>query len=188
MDKVDKLIVLWNSTRDGEEKAFALLHKELYPCLFSYIVKMIKDEDSANDLLQDLFIKFWQNKLRIGYILNVKAYFYKSARSIVLNHIRSTQLKQSKLDAMPVTEFEFSHEELIIADEFDSELKGVILNTINKLPARQREVIHMHFFQNLEYTEIAEITGIKYQSVVNHIYRAVQVLREASSLSKIYAA
>lgn len=188
MSNVNELMVLWDSARDGGEKAFALLHKALYPGLFVYSVKMIKDEDLADDLLQDLFVKFWQNRVRIGSILNVKAYFYRSARSIILNYIKSTQLKNAKLDAMPEPELEFSKEELILSQEFDTELKGLMANALNKLPAKQREVVYMRFYEDMEYTQIAEITGIRYQSVINHVYRAIQILRDQYSIADIYVA
>lgn len=188
MSNVNELMVLWDSARDGDEKAFALLHKALYPGLFVYSVKIIKDEDLADDLLQDLFVKFWQNKARIGSIMNVKAYFYRSARSIILNHIKSAQLKSAKLDAMPEPEMEFSREDLILSQEYDNELKSLMANALNELPAKQREVVYMRFYEDLEYTQIAEITGIKYQSVINHVYRAIQLLRERYTTTNIYAA
>jgi len=188
MGNVNELIVLWEHTRNGEEKAFALLHKSLYPGLFIYAMKMVKDDDLADDLLQDLFIKFWQNRLRIGSLTNVKSYFYRSTRSMVLNHIKSTQLKEAKLEAMPEPDLEFSKEELMLSQEFNAELKDLMVVALNKLPAKQREVIHMRFYENMEYNQIAEITGIRYQSVVNHVYRAVQLLRDVCTLTDIYAA
>ncbi|MCD0487622.1 sigma-70 family RNA polymerase sigma factor [Pedobacter sp. MC2016-14] len=188
MDKANELIVLWDNTRKGAEDSFALLHHQLYPRLFNYALKMIKDPDLAEDLLQDLFVKFWQNKCHIGAIKNVKAYFYRSVRAMMLNHIRSTQLKATKLEDMPEPELEFSKEELMVSQEHESELKGLLHAALNKLPAKQREIIYMRFYQELDYLQIAEITGIRYQSVVNHVYRAVQILRESANLSNIYAA
>lgn len=188
MNNFDKLKGLWDDSRNDDKVAFALLHKNLYPSLFTYVVKMIKDEDLANDLLQDLFIKFWQGRTNIGPIGNVKAYFFKSIRSMVLNHIKSKQLKELRINAMPIPDLEFSKEELMMSEEFDSDLKHLMLVTLNKLPAKQREIIHMRFYQDLDYMEITKITGIKYQSVINHVYRAVQSLREACAFSEIYAA
>lgn len=186
MNKVYELKELWDNSIKGEEHAFALLHQALYPCLFNYAVKMIRDEDLADDLLQDFFIKFWQNKLRIGSIENVKSYFYRSVRSMILNHIKSSQLKASKLEAMPEPDLEFSKEDIMLIQEVDLEASRAIAAVLNKLPARQREVIYMHFYEELKYTQIAKVTGIKYQSVVNNLYRAIQVLREASIFKDIY--
>jgi RNA polymerase sigma factor, sigma-70 family len=188
MNKVHNLMVLWDRTRNGEQKSFALLHKALYPDLFRYAITMIQDTDVVDDLLQELFIKFWENRVKIGEITNVRAYFYRSTRCTLLDHIRRSQLKAAKLDAMPIPEFEFSNEDTIISREQDVELKEAMMGAINSLPLKQREVIHMRFYQDLNYNQIAAITGIRYQSVVNQVYRAVQILRETCVLSNIYAA
>jgi len=187
MYNVTQLIQLWDNTRGGDQKSYALLHQSLYPGLFIYAVKIIKDEDLADDLLQDLFINFWQKRQHIGSIKNVKSYFYRATRSIVLNYIKSTQALATKLDAMPEPEFEFTKEDLILSREFDEKLKGLMTVALNKLPSKQREVIYMRFYENMDYNEIAEITGTRYQSVVNNVYRGIQVLRNAAELIQIYA-
>lgn len=186
MYTITQLINLWDNSRDGDQKSYALLHQSLYPGLFIYAVKMTKDEDLVDDLLQDLFINFWQKRQHIGAISNVKSYFYRATRSIVLNHIKSSQVKAAKLDAMPEPDLEFSKEELILSQEFNEELRGLMAIALNKLPAKQREVIHMRFYENMDYNEIAEITGTRYQSVINSVYRGVQVLRNTTELSHMY--
>jgi len=182
------MVGLWERTRTGDHSAFAQIHKKLYPGLFGYAIKMVKDEKLVDDLLQDLFIKFWQNSARIGAIQNVKAYFYRSTRSIVLNHIKSTTLKATKLLGLPEPDLEFSKEDIIVASEYHSELCRKLNCAVNGLPKKQRETVYLRFYENMEYLQIAEITGIKYQSVVNHIYRAVQSLKEVAELKHIYAA
>lgn len=186
MSKPDQLIALWDDTRKGNENAFALLHGELYPGLFSYIRKITRDDDAADDLLQDLFLKFWETSARIGAIRNVKSYFYRAARCTVLNQLKSAQLKMARMEAMPVPDLEFSKEELILSGEVTAALSGKLASAVNRLPEKQREVMYMRFYENMEYTQIAEITGIRYQSVVNHIYRAVQLMRDTLNLKDVY--
>lgn len=186
MNNVYELAVLWDKTIQGEENSFALLHQSLYPGLFNYALKMLKDEDLADDLLQDLFVKFWQNRLHIGSVSNVKSYFFKSTRSIVLNHIKTSQLKLSRLNHRPELDFEFSKEELILAIEVDVEIKTALTKALNQLPPKQKEVFYVHFYENLAYVQIAEITGTQYQFVVNTIYRALQVLRREMVVKDIY--
>ena len=177
VNKVNQLSELWNQVCAGEQKAYALLHHELYPGLFVYIRSILKDEDMANDLVQDLFIKLWVKKETIGKIENVKAYFYRTARSLSINLLRSLKMQQSRLTGFTDSEIQFSSEYLIIAEENNIALKKAVQQALNKLPSKQREIIYLSFFECLNYTQIVEITGIKYQSVVNHIYRAVRQLR-----------
>jgi RNA polymerase sigma-70 factor (ECF subfamily) len=183
-----KLIALWEQTITGDEHSFALIHKGLYPGLFSYAMKMLRDEKLVDDLLQDLFIKFWQQATKIGSIQNVQSYFYRSVRSLVLNHIKSASLKANKLTGLPKAEIEFSKEDIIISNEQDEELKSKLHLAVNRLPKKQRETVYLRFYENMEYVQIAEITGIKYQSVINHVYRAVQTLKGTVEVKQIYAA
>jgi len=181
MSNTKELMELWQKACEGDQKAYAELHKNLYPGLFTYSVKILKDTELADDLLQDLFIKFWQNRIKIGSIAYVKAYFYRSARSIIINYLRSHKILETRKSKMPVPEMEFSQEEVILFTESDAKLKEQLANALNKLPARQREMIYMRFYENMDYMQITDICGIKYQSIVNHIHRGVQTLRKEMS-------
>ena len=60
---------------------------------------------------------------------------------------------------------------------------------LNRLPTRQREMVYLNFYENLNYNEIVMQTGIQYQSVVNHVHRAVKVLRtHLKSKENVFAA
>ncbi|MBB5440266.1 RNA polymerase sigma-70 factor (ECF subfamily) [Pedobacter sp. AK017] len=184
----EKLIALWNGSLAGRRKNYSALHVELYPKLFMYASKMLHDDDLVDDLLQDLFVKFWENRGKIGPIKNVEAYFYRSTRSMVLNHIRLKKHRDSKLIHMSAPEHVFSTEDIIISNESNSLTKELVLSALNRLPAKQREILNMRFYDELSYPQIAKVLGIRYQSVINHVYRAVQSLRQASELSALYAA
>lgn len=172
---------LWIATVAGDQDAYALLHKSLYPSLYHYLLKMVKDEELADDLLQDVFIKIWTKRVQIGEMKNVKAYFFTAARSTAINHFRRVKLVNEKLERYPELELEleFNQEDVIIAAELNSNLKLVITEALNNLPARQREIIYLKFYEDMDYAKIAEVTGIRYQSVINHVFRAIQTLRKA---------
>ena len=169
---------LWDDVCNGNQGAYATLHFHLYPGLFTYVKSILKDEDQANDLLQDMFIKLWLKKTSIGKIENVKSYFYTSIRSIALNHIRRTKLQDTKLASLIFADIQFSAEDVITERESNIRLKAVISNALNRLPPRQKEVIYLRFYESMDYNQIVDITGIKYQSVINHVHRAIQTLRD----------
>lgn len=184
----EKLIALWDGSLAGSQKDYGALHAKLYPKLFVYASKMLNDDDLVDDLLQDLFVKFWENREKIGAIKNIEAYFYRSTRSIVLNYIRLKKHRDSKLVLMPPAEHVFSTEDIIVSKESNSLTKELLLSALNSLPAKQREILNMRFYDELTYPQIATVLGIRYQSVINHVYRAVQSLRQVSELSAVYAA
>lgn len=185
MEKVYKLTDLWDNSVRGEEESFALLHKLLYPCLFNYAVKIVKNDDLVDDLLQDVFIKSWRNRLLIGKICNVKTYFYCSVRSMLLSYVQSKQL--STLTTVSEIGLEFIEEDIIISGYIDAKVRISMTAALNILPSRQREIIYMHFHDKLKYSQIAEITGTKYKSVINDVYPAFQILSDVSLFRKCYS-
>lgn len=174
----EKYSRLWKEACEGNQKSYAELHSYLFTCLFDYARKMVKDEDVAHDLVQELFVKLWLKRSVIGEIQNVKAYVFTSIRCMGINYLKSLKLRESKVLNMEISEFEFSAEEQITIRETDLILQAKMRVAIEKLPGRQREMIYLRYFEELDYKQIVEVTGLKYQSVINHIYRAVQLLRD----------
>ena len=74
-------------------------------------------------------------------------------------------------------DLEISTEEKITQVETTLKQKKMIELALNQLPLRQQEIMRLRFFEDMNCSEIADITGIKYQSVVNHMYRSIQTLR-----------
>ncbi|WP_207531773.1 RNA polymerase sigma factor [Desertivirga arenae] len=177
----EKYSKLWKETCAGNQKSYSELHSYLFTGLFEYARKMVKDEDVAHDIVQELFVKLWLKRERIGEIVNVKAYVFTSVRCMSINYLKSCKVRESNILNLDFPEFQFSAEELITNREASSILESKMRVAIDKLPGRQREMIYLRYFEELDYKQIVEVTGLKYQSVVNHIYRAVQLLRDEFS-------
>jgi len=162
---------------EDNQLAYARLHKLLYPRLYNYILHMIGDEDTVDDLLQELFVKLWNQRKSLSAIANIKAYFFTASRSMAINHFRRIAVQTNRLSEYKQPGFAFSPEDILISSEEDWELKNRMSAALDSLPSRQREIVYLKFYQELDYNKIAEITGIRYQSVVNHVFRALETLR-----------
>lgn len=173
-----KLSEIWEAVRLGNQQSFSTFHRLLYPELFRYAKGLLKDDVVAEDLIQDFFVKLWVKKEQIGSIANVKGYTYQAVRCMCFNFLKSAKIGQSNLCAMPWEDFELSIEDSITQDESDLFIKEKVQRALNDLTERQREIVYLRFFEKLDYDQIVRITGVKYQSVINHIYRAIQVLRD----------
>ncbi len=177
MSKSIQLSNWWDESRHGNMSSFGQIHRNLYPLLYHYLLKIIKDEDTCQDILQDLFIKMWERKHHFGAIGNVKVYFFKSARSMAINYIKSHKNHDSLTDDHQCVDMVFSQEEILVNLENGRQVNRMLFAALNTLPSRQREVIFLKYFDGWNYDQIAEVTGIKYQSVVNHVHRAIIQLR-----------
>jgi len=169
---------LWSEACGGDVKSYSELHSRLFSGLFEYARKIVKDDDVANDLIQELFVKLWTKRASIGEIDNVRAYLLTSIRCSAINYIKRQKLTEAKVLQLELQSVQFSVEDLITSRETHTILKKRIGAAINKLPGRQREMIYLRYFEELDYQQIVELTGLKYQSVLNHIYRAVQMLKD----------
>ncbi|WP_439696498.1 RNA polymerase sigma factor [Mucilaginibacter sp. AW1-7] len=177
MNKNDQLAIRWEKTRQGDVSEFGAIHHELYPLLYHYLLKITRDEIVSEDLLQELFIKMWERKERLGPIHNVKVYFFKAARSLALNYFKRQKNHLSITDDQREIDLAFSQEEIWVNSENDLEFNRLLALALNALPKRQKEMVFLKYFDGWTYEQIAEVTGINYQSVVNHIHRAMQQLR-----------
>ena len=172
--------LLWKSFKEGNKQAFAKIFKKYYSDLFYYGIKLVNNEDLVKDELQELFSDLWNKRRNLSEITYVKAYLIKSFRRKVLKSLT----KIRKINTVEISdtldvEFQLSVEELIInGEQRNIDLKRLSVS-IGKLNKTQKEIIYLKFYNNLDYQEIAEITGLKYQSIRNSMHKALKVLRNS---------
>ncbi len=182
----DQLERLWSKALEGDTDAFRDIHQELFKGLYGYALKLLQDRDLANDAVQDLFVKIWVRRVGIGPVNKVKSYFYTALRRQVLNQLRNLHLRELQIVGLPRPDIDFSPEEIVVRNEEYENLQSKIANLLNELPSRQKEVIYLRYFEDMDYPQIAEVMGINYQSVLNLTQKALQKLRSANLLSMLF--
>lgn len=173
----------WKAFIHGDEDAFAQIHKMLFAVLYNYALKMqFGDEALSDDSVQELFIKLWMKRDKLPEVKSVKAYLMTSLRRHILNKIRNRHLAELKVSVSLQPDIEFSQDEIVMKKEQDSILQKKILELLNTLPKRQKEVIYLHYFAGMDHNQIAAVMGINYQSVSNLKQRAIDKMRFAGLL------
>ena len=173
-------IDLWNKILKGELSGLEQLYTLYYYDLFNYALKIVNQKDLAEDAVQDVFIDLWNYRKQLGNINAPKFYLIRSVRNQCLKILKKQQRFTDLSDASPF-EITIFPEELQIKDN-SAATKTAIEQTMAKLSPRQKEIIYLKFYNNLDYEELAEILDINYQSVVNHIHKAMIKLRQANIL------
>ena len=180
-----ELAQLWNCVLSGDVRAFEILHEELYPGIYKSVLRLTKDEDVASDLVQDLFVRMWTKRSKIGNIDCVNQYFMISAKSIVFNHLKKRSIFTVSLQETSSTLCDPSPENVMIEKETDLLHIKNFNTALSNLPHRQREVLVMKYHLGYSYGEIEEKTGIRYQSIANHLYRAtIKLKSDLGALTK----
>ncbi|GAB3262705.1 sigma-70 family RNA polymerase sigma factor [Larkinella harenae] len=174
-------LLLWQQLKQGSESALRKLLERYFNALQNYGYKFIRDEDFVKDCVQEVFIEIWSRRDRISTPTSVRAYLLSSVRNRVLRegHRQRINRENEPTDLENDLNFaEFSPEWSVIERESLAETTQRIAESLNQLPRRQREVIYLRYYQNLERDEIAVIMGVNPQSVSNLLQAAFKTFRE----------
>lgn len=169
----------WLAFTTGDREALGLLFRMYYPHLYKYGIKIIGDEQVLEDCIQELFIELWQHK-NPPPTLSVKAYLLKALKYKILK-----TLHKKSLLLPDATTFEISYESFIIAKQEDEEKIKKVVQAIDQLSNRQKEIIYLKFYQNLSYEEVSEIMNINYQVARNLLHQAIKAMRKILSQSYV---
>jgi len=135
--------------------------------VYRFILKSIRDEDKAKDIVQDSFEKMWVKVKEIS-AEKAKTYLYTAAYHTMVDLIRRDSKKMF---------FESEHENLLTTENSYSDLKEILNEAVAKLPEIQRSVILLRDYEGYSYEEIGEITGLSESQVKVYIFRARNFLK-----------
>jgi RNA polymerase sigma factor (sigma-70 family) len=169
-------IELWNAAAGGSRDALGELFRRYYNLLFQYGNKICSDTALLEDTIQELFAELWQKGPNQS-VQSVKAYLLQALKFKLYKTFRDQKRIQtvSENDNEP---FELSHDHFIITGEEDSEKMKKLLNALNQLPSRQKEVIYLKIYKEMSYEEVSEIMEINYQVVRNLLCQALKNFRK----------
>ncbi|MCF0069727.1 sigma-70 family RNA polymerase sigma factor [Dyadobacter sp. CY261] len=173
--------VLWQHLKDGSELALGTLIRQYFNPLLNYGLKFVRDEAFVKDCVQEVFIEIWNRRERVTVPESVRAYLLSSVRKRVLREAYRQQILRDEQPADLENDgnfVEFSPEWTLIENESLAQTKERIEHALAKIPKRQREVIYLRYYQNLERDEIAQIMNVNPQSVSNLLQTAYTSMRE----------
>jgi RNA polymerase sigma-70 factor (ECF subfamily) len=176
VNTTDQDILLWETFRSGDKEAFAILFRKYYSALFFFGNKFSSDKQLLEDAIQELFIELWQAKSQAP-VFSVKAYLLKSLKYKLLKLIKRSEQAET-LDENSDLHFEWSHENFLIAEQESEEKKQQLLLALAQLSNRQKEIIYLKYYQNLNYEEVSEIMNINYQAARNLLYQSIKALKK----------
>ncbi len=154
-----------------DEQAFTDLYDRYWEQLFLSAYKVLRDEETSKDIVQEVFINIWTN-VDLGTIDNVKSYFHQTVRYKVLMELRRGKISEKHLKTLQTLEAN-STEDLF---NFHA-LNETIESTIQTLPEKCREVFVLSRMDHLTNKEIADRMNISVRTVETHISKALKVLR-----------
>ncbi len=167
---------LWKCLIASEEAALDGLMQLFFEELFHYGTKFSRDDDLIKDCIQDLFLDLWERRHTLRKDVLVKPYLLVALRRRIHRVWQMNQLK-TDLTIQPDFSAEFTVEEHIIYSEQTRFIARQMQQLLDALPARQKEVIYLKYFQELDREQIASVMNITLQSVSNLLQEALRKLR-----------
>ena len=166
----DNLNFLVEQLKKGNELAFTQLYDIFSKPLYRSILRLVKDEDITQELLQDLFLKIWEKRESIKPDSSFKSYLYKVAENLAYQHFRKVG-KNDRLIAkliMSYSDLDSNAEEKMISREDHQLLK----RAIEHLAPKGKQVYTLCKLNGKSYEEAAEELGISKKTVSGHIVQA----------------
>lgn len=167
---------------DGDNKAFDLLLSRNQEKLFTYILFVVRDREMANDMFQETFFKVVSRLQQGKYIANGKfsAWLIRIAHNVIMDWYRQQRAqnivdapKENDLSNVGSTLLESSREGELVNNQVMEDVRRMM----SHLPASQREVVFMRFYQQMSFKEIAEATGVSINTALGRMRYAILNLR-----------
>jgi RNA polymerase sigma-70 factor (ECF subfamily) len=159
----------------NDEPSFERLFKSNYRELHAYAQVMLRDPDIAEEIVQNMFLKFWEKRSLLNIQSSIKAYLYKCVYHECLNHLKHDKIKMKYQDYAAYS-MNTEHEAASSKAEL-TELEFRLQLALNELPEHCRTIFQMSRFEELKYREIADQLGLSIKTVENQMGKALKILR-----------
>jgi len=159
----------------GNVKAFDLLFEGYSSKLFGFALKYFKNEADAEELIQEVFVKVWENRESLKSELSFKSYLFTIALNQIRKHFNKKATSLRYLESLQ-NETEFSENQAINDDNYESALLQINL-IIKQMPPRRREIFMKSKLEGKSSKEIAVELNISAGTVDNQVSEALRFIR-----------
>jgi len=163
---------------DNDEAAFRQFYTDNVFRLFQFAFTFVQNREQSEEIVNDVFLKLWQNRSRINQIDNISVYLYVAVKNTAANYLRQQKGKERvDMENHVVHHFYLSPdpEQLLITDE----LRKRIAASIDELPGRCKLIFKLVKEDGLSASEVADILDISYKTVTTQLSIALKKLEAA---------
>lgn len=159
--------------RQDDKEAFDRIYTLYWEKLFLYVAKIIKDEDDAHDIIQDVFVSLWTRRQDLKIERSLNAYLFSAIRFKTLDYIHHSKMKVS----LNVVHEEYPERGSVIEKYSAKELAIQINSRIQELPLKMKKIFLLSRNEEMSYKEISKMLSISDKTVKKQISNALKLLR-----------
>ena len=168
------------SVQEGDMQ-FIALYKFYYQDLYAYGVSLGFNTEDVKDAIQEVYLKLYFNERLCIDEKKIKFYLLRSVRNQLIDWERTKKDTSSIEEEERSFKLSVSVEESFISDEEDLLLKKRVNRILDLLTDHQRDIVYLHFIEEMPYEEIAVMLDMKIQTVRGQVFKAMEKLRKLDS-------
>lgn len=178
MVMLDEDIEIVRRVKSGDPDSFEPLVEKYQSFVFGVIRSLVYDPDLEQDLAQEAFINAFKGIHRFREQSGFKTWLYRITYNVCLNYLRKKKSDRITDDEINLDVLSDSAKSPDRAYESD-QMRSAILKVMNDLNPKYRSILHLHYFEDMQYEEISNLTGLPLGTVKSHLYRARNQVKKA---------
>ena len=171
---------LWAGLKAGDKNALLALYKHYYVDMMNFAVRLTGDRELSSGCLTQTLICLWDKRLQLPVVHHLRAYLLTCLRHeiySVVRHERRLRLQTAVLGRLHTEET--SYEDQLIENQSGELMRQLLSAAMDGLTVREKELLRLRFFEDLDYKTIARRCGITKRTAYNTIHEALRHLRTA---------
>jgi len=162
--------------RQGDIRSFETLFRSSYVSLVKYAATLVKDTDTSEEIVQELFSRIWQERENLKINSTVTGYLFRSVHNRCLHHLEHLRVVERHRDEVKTGSENFAGG---ADDEINyAELQKIVASVVENLPGKCGQIFIMSRFEGLKYNEISAKLGIPVKTVESCMGRALKEFRK----------
>ncbi|MNK26569.1 ECF RNA polymerase sigma factor SigW [compost metagenome] len=161
--------------KDGDQFAFTEIYNRHWKLIYAHVYKMLRDEDDAKDVVQEVFGNLWIRAASIKSTANVSGLLYIAARNKVFDLIGKNKVRADYIGEIASFMSDSGNAQMDTIDE--KRILEILEREIQKLPPKMREIFELSRKENLSHKEIASKLNISEQTVKKQVQNALKVIK-----------
>jgi len=160
--------------RNRDKQVFEIIFNQFSPSMFSIALRYLKDQEEAQDIVQDVFLNLWRTAENLDERAPIQHYLARATVNTCLNRIKKTQRQQAYAKEQQQTQEPGTIGHLLLEHK---ELEAQYLSILEKLPEQCRRVFEMSRIKGLSPAEISQQLNISINTVYTHLTTALKKIR-----------
>lgn len=161
--------------KNDDRGAYASIYKRYWTVMYMHALKMVRDEDDARDIVQEVFTSLWIKRQSINLDTNLAGFLFVSTKNKVLDLVARKRVKFDYLDSLAA--FAKTHDNQTLERIEEKEILEALGREIALLPPKMRQIFEMRIHQHYTYKEIADELNLSDKTVKKQISNAIKIIR-----------